>query len=54
MLNTTYKDLSAEALDGKVPIVDRLNKVVSYLQNKTVPELQKAVTVAPNSNKKKD
>lgn len=54
VLNTTYKDLSAEALDGKVPILDRLNKVVSYLQNKTVPELQKAVTAAPKSNKKKD
>lgn len=54
VLNTTYKDLSAEALDGKVPILDRLNKVVSYLQNKTVPELQKAITAALTSNKKKE
>ncbi|KOS14841.1 hypothetical protein Malapachy_0786 [Malassezia pachydermatis] len=43
LFNKTYKDLSSEATDAKVPIQERLTKSAGYLQNKTLPELQKLV-----------
>lgn len=49
VLSKTYQDISAEAFDSKVPVRERLSKVISYLQNNTVPELQKKVAVTLKS-----
>lgn len=54
VLSSTYKDLSKEAVDNKVPIRERLNKAASYLQNNTLPELQNIISTALKSDKKSD
>lgn len=54
VLSSTYKDLSKETVDNKVPIRERLNKAASYLQNNTLPELQNIISTALKSDKKSD
>lgn len=54
VLSSTYKDLSKEAIDNKVPMRERLNKAASYLQNNTLPELQNVISTAFKSDKKSD
>ncbi|PKI85116.1 hypothetical protein MVES1_001298 [Malassezia vespertilionis] len=41
--SSTYKDISVEAFDSKLPIQERAAKVVDYLRQVTLPALQKAL-----------
>ncbi|WFD30088.1 hypothetical protein MSPP1_001102 [Malassezia sp. CBS 17886] len=38
---STYKQVASEALDTKVPVQDRVNKVTSYIRSETLPALHK-------------